>query len=133
MELSYKIAQRKVHENAMEMIRRGLALIAIDPRTGTLPRKDYDNPNEYNDFWMTPDEVHEILETLAEYVGEAPCTLFEGGRDCVNDDVVYESILLASACTDKPYWSTVGDMEGLSEEVFCKVHFIEDPSEYEAA
>ena len=133
MELSYKITQRKVHENAMEMIRRGLALIAIDPRTGTLPRKDYNNPNEYNDFWMTPDEVHEILETLAEYVGEAPCTLFEGGRDCVNDSVVYDSLLLAEACTREPSYQTIADMESGAYDVFCQVNLIEDPSEYEAA
>lgn len=39
MALTHSIAQKKVHENAMNMIRRGLALIAIDPRTETLPDK----------------------------------------------------------------------------------------------
>ena len=133
MQVTNKIAQRKMHENAMEMIRRGLALIAIDPRTGTLPSKlNYDSPDEYDDYWMTASEVHEVIETLAEYVGEAPYNLFEGGRDCVNDDVVGSALTLASACTDKPFWSTVEDMQVLSEEVFCKVHMIEDPSEYAA-
>ena len=126
------IAQRTVHENAMNMIRRGLALIAIDPRTEALPDKVVSEGDKYEDFWMTAEEVHEILETLAEYVGEAPESLFEGGRNCTDDAVAYDALLLASACTDGPSYATVGDMQGLSYDLFCNIHFIESPDEYAA-
>lgn len=133
MTLTNSIAQKKDHENAMNMIRRGLALIAIDPRTETLPGKDVLEGDKYNDFWMTADEVHEVLATLAEYVGEAPYNLFEGGRNCVNDSVVYDALLLAEACTRGSSYQTIADMEEHAYDVFCQVNMIEEPSEYNAA
>lgn len=132
MTLTHNIVQKKAHENAMNMIRRGLALIAIDPRTETLPDKEYREGDNFSDFWMTAEEVHEVLATLAEYVGEAPYNLFEGGRDCVDQYVVGDALCLAESCTRKPSYQTIGDMEDLSREVFCLVNMIDDPSEYAA-
>lgn len=132
MTLTHNIAQKTLKQNAIAMIRRGLALIAIDPRTGTLPDKDYTDPEEYDELWLSASEVHEILDVLAEYVGEAPCNLFEGGDDCCNDSVVYDALLLAEACTREPSYQTIGDMQEYAEEVFCQINFIEHPSEYAA-
>ena len=133
MTLTHSIAQKKVHENAMEMIRRGLALIAIDPRTGSLPMKEVHEGDRFEDFWMTGEEVHEVIAILTDFVGDAPYDLFEGGRNCVNDSVVYDAICLAEACSREPSYMTLGDMEDLSVGVFCGVNLIEEPGEYEAA
>lgn len=133
MTLTHSIAQRKVHENAMEMIRRGLALIAIDPRTGSLPTKEVHEGDRFEDFWMTAEEVHEVIATLAEFVGDAPYDLFEGGMNCCDDSVAYDALCLADACTDSPSYGALGDMQVLSKDVFCQIHFIEEPGEYEAA
>lgn len=50
MTLTHNIAQKTLKQNAIAMIRRGLALIAIDPHTETLPDKDYTDPNEYDEL-----------------------------------------------------------------------------------
>lgn len=132
MTLTHNIAQKTLKQNAIAMIRRGLALIAIDPRTGTLPDKDYMDPEEYDELWLSASEVHEILDVLAEYVGEAPCNLFESGDECCNGSVVYDALLLAEACTREPSYQTLADMHDYAEAVFCQVNFIEHPSEYAA-
>lgn len=121
---------KTLKQNAIEMIRRGLALIAIDPRTETIPRKEYRSPEEYDELWLSASEVHEILEVLVEYVGEAPYDLFEG--KCVNDNIAYDALMLAEACTREPSYGTCADMEGHAYDVFCQVNMIEDPSEYAA-
>lgn len=59
MTLTHNIVQAKMHENGMEMIRRGLALIAIDPRTGEPPLMGE---------LMTLEEVSEVIGVLERYV-----------------------------------------------------------------
>ena len=137
MTITNHILFKTVHEDAIRKIREGLATICIDPHTNTIPRQlfasEEDMLDHMADILMTPSELNEILGILARYVGEQRAGFFESGENCVNDGVVYDALCLAEDCTSKPSYEALANMQGTSQDVFCQIHLIESPSEYQVA
>ena len=137
MTLTNHIAFRSAHDGAMASIRKALSTICIDHDTNTIPREMFVSDEEMvahmSDLLMTSSEVNEILGILARYVGEQRAGFFESGENCVNEDVVYDALCLAEDCTSEPSYDALANMQGTSEDVFCQIHLIEHPSDYQAA